>query len=229
MPSEESLWFRLGYALERARHAAPSAGKRLDGLAARGRRARAFAPRDEAGAGLPTEELLSEGLATIAGKVLDFWRPRREMRFSRLLRAAAAGAGAALVLDLAKPLFQGRRKLGVPDARTVDRVLAGLAQGLVYGSVIEPRLPGPAFLKGALFGSAEYAARGAGGIAHLLRAHASYALLPVIGYLLEDIDPHDRDYLEHLVFGIVVGLLYGSSPSSNGIAVDDEDAEDEVA
>lgn len=224
MSSEQSIWFRLGYALERARHPAPPEGKRLEGLAAR--RARRGAPETAAGpAGLATDQLLTAGLALIAGRALDLWRPRSRAGFARLLRAAAAGAGAALVLDLLKPLLSGRRELGTLDAHTVDRVLAGLARGMVYASVLEPRLPGSPLLKGAIFGSAEYAARPAGGLAHLVRAHAPHARLPLFGDLLQGLDSHDRDYVEHLLFGILVGLLYGSSPSSNGIAVDEDDEE----
>jgi hypothetical protein len=223
MASEQSIWYRLGYALERARQPTPSAGKRLQGLA--GRPPRKAAREEEALGGLPTDQLLSAGVALLAGKLLDAWGPRRRVRLSNLLRAAAAGAGAALVVDLLRPLLKGRPALGTLDRQTADRVLAGLGQGLVYGSVVEPRLPGPALLKGAVFGAAEYAAGAAGGLTHLVGAHTPHARLPVIGQLLEELGPHDRDYVEHLAFGIVVGLLYRSSPSSNGIAF--EDAEDD--
>lgn len=224
MPSEQSLWFRLGYALERARSPLPAAGKRLEGLGKRARGAAVRRPKDEDGVGRTSDELLTAGLVLAAGKLLDAWRPHRKVRFSGLLRAAAAGAGAALALELVKPLLRGRPELGALDRSTVDRVLAGLGEGLVYGAVVEPRLPGPALLKGAVFGSVEYAADAAGGLTHLVGAHTPYARLPVIGRLLEDLDPHERDYVEHLVFGIAVGLLYGASGSSNGTRVraDDE-------
>jgi hypothetical protein len=92
--------------------------------------------------------------------------------------------------------------------------------------VIEPRVPGPSALKGALFGSAEYAADAAGGLARILGAHAPQRRLPFVGRMLEEIDSHDRVYLEHLAFGVALALLYGSSAPSNGIVSDDED-EDE--
>jgi hypothetical protein len=223
MPSKKSLWFRLGYALERARSPAPTAGQRLEGLAKRVRGSAVRRPKDEDGAGGSADELLTAGLVLVAGKLLDAWRPRRGVRFSGLLRAAAAGAGAALALDLVKPLLRGRPELGALDRSTVDHVLAGLGEGLVYGAVVEPRLPGSALLKGAVFGSVEYAADAAGGLTHLVGAHTPYARLPMVGRLLEDLDPHERDYVEHLVFGIIVGLLYGASPSSNGTRVGEDD------
>jgi hypothetical protein len=41
--------------------------------------------------------------------------------------------------------------------------------------------------------------------------------------MLEDIDPHDRVYVEHLAFGIALAILYGSSPSSNGMFEEDDE------
>jgi hypothetical protein len=221
MSSEPNLWFRIGYALERTRGSAPSAGKRLGGLSDRARKKATRRKGDAHVAGLPTEELLTAGIVLLAGKMLDAWRPRHRVRFTGLLRASAAGAGAALVLDLVKPLLHGRLELGSVDRGTVDRMLAGLGQGLVYATVLEPRIPGSALLKGVLYGSAEFAAGAAGGLAHVVGVHEPRARLPIIGHLLDDLDPHDRDYVEHLVFGIVVGLLYESSAASNGIDEDD--------
>ncbi|HSH74520.1 MAG TPA: hypothetical protein VLA09_02355, partial [Longimicrobiales bacterium] len=221
--SEQSLWFRIGYALERARQPAPSAGRKLDGLEERARRRAARRAEDRDGEGASTDDLVSMGLTLAAGKLLDLWRPRHRARFTRLLRAGAAGAGAALLLDLLRPLLTGRPEVGTLDRETGDRVIVGLGQGLLYGAVVEPRLPGPPVLKGALFGSAEYASDPAGGLTHLVGAHTLQGRLPVIGSLLENIDPHDRTYVEHLAFGIALALLYGAAPSSNGMAVGDED------
>jgi hypothetical protein len=172
---------------------------------------------------LPTEELITTAITVLAGRVLAAWRPRRRPGPIRLLRAALAGGGAALLLDLVRPLLVGRPALPVLDGETAGRLLAGVGQGLVYGTVVEPRVPGPALLKGALFGSAEYAADPAGGLGHLLGAHTPQGRLPVVSQLLDEIDVHDRAYLEHLVYGVALALLYGSSRSSNGIRPDDED------
>jgi hypothetical protein len=46
--------------------------------------------------------------------------------------------------------------------------------------------------------------------------------VPVLGHLLEELDEHDRDYLEHVAFGVTLAMLYGSSRSSNGIREDEE-------
>ena len=225
MASEQSLWCRIGYALERAKHPAPAASK-LTGLAERARRPEARRG-DEAGeeqsAGLSKDDLLTAGLVLAAGKLLDAWRPRHGARLSTLLRSAVAGAGAALLLDLVRPLLAGRPSVGALDAKTGERLLAGAGQGLLYGSVVAPRLPGPALLKGALFGSAEFAADPAGGLSHVLGTHAPYRRLPVLRSLFDDLDEHERTYLEHLTFGIALALLYGPDPSGNGVPVEDDE------
>lgn len=225
MASEQSLWYRIGYALERAKHPTSPGDKKLKGLA---ERAPVGRPRqgDEVAerGGLSPDDLVTAGLVLAAGKLLDVWRPRRRARLSTLLRAAVAGAGAALLLDLLRPLLAGRPSVGGLDAETGQRVLAGAGQGLLYGAVVEPRIPGPALLKGALFGAAEYAADPAGGLSHVLGTHAPQRRLPLVRDLFEDLEPHERTYVEHLTFGIALALLYGSSPSSNGIvSADDED------
>ena len=229
MASEQSLWFRIGYALERAKQPAP-AGRKLTGLTERARRTEPRAPGGEAAAdaatadangGISKDDLLTAGLVLAAGKLLDMWRPRHETGLGTLLRSAIAGAGAALLLDLARPILAGRPSVGVLDAKTGERLLFGAGQGLLYGSVIEPRLPGPALVKGAIFGSAEFAADPAGGLSHVLGTHAPHRRLPVVRSLLDDLDEHERTYLEHLTFGIALALLYGPS-SRNGIVSEDE-------
>lgn len=249
MASEESFWYRVGYALERGRRpSAPREWKRLAGLAERASRARAANehldphvddgeeaarrhPRRlngtsarHAAEGFAFEHVVSVGIATLAGRLLDVWRPRQRTGLRRLVWAGASGAAAALLVAALRPFLRGE-SVPVFDRDTGDRVLVGLGQGLLYGAVIEPRVPGPSFLKGVLFGSAEYAAEAAGGLVGLLGAHAPQRKLPIVGRLLEEIDPHDRVYLEHLAFGVALAILYGSNESSNGIVSDEGDDE----
>ena len=47
----------------------------------------------------------------------------------------------------------------------------------------------------------------------------------MLAHLLEDLDRHDRAYVEHVVFGMALALLYGSSPSNSGIRVEVSDDE----
>src|SRR5690606_16257160 len=111
--------------------------------------------------GFAVEQLVSVGVTALAGRLLDVWRPKRRARFTRLVWAGASGAAAALIVDALRPLLRGE-SWPIFDRDTADRLLAGVGQGLLYGAVIEPRIPGPSVLKGALFGSAEYAAEAVG-------------------------------------------------------------------
>ena len=224
MPPKQSLWFRLGYALERARQGPPAAGRSLKGLAER--QAKPGNAEGECGPKLawPTiDDVVTSGAAAAVAKVLIGWKPRTKTATLRLLRAGAAGAGAALMVDILRPLLRGESGVGPLDRETGDRLLAGIGQGLVYGAVVEPRVPGPTLVKGALYGTAEYAVDPVGGLSRLLGTHAPQHRLPVIGHILEDVDPHDRAYVEHVIFGVALALFYGPSPSSNGIRIDVDD------
>jgi hypothetical protein len=158
----------------------------------------------------------------LVAKALNAWRPTRKAGVTGLLKAGLAGAGAAVVVELIRPLLSGKARLPELNEESLNRILVGAGQGLVYGVVVEPRLPGAPFLKGTLYGSAEYALDPMGGIGRLLGPHAPLRRVPVLGHLLEELDEHDRDYLEHVAFGVTLAMLYGSSRSSNGIREDEE-------
>lgn len=223
MPSEQSIWFRLGYALERTRQGPAASARKLAKL--RERR-----PADARGPGVPSplgwpsaDQLVASGAVALAAKVLDAWRPRHRTGVKDLLKAGLAGAGAAIAVEAVRPLLQGRAELPALDQGTLERILVGAGQGLVYGAVVEPRLPGPAVVKGALYGTVEYAVDPMGGMSRLLGSQAPLRRVPVVGAFLDGLTPHDRSYVEHVAFGVAVALIYGSRPSSSGI-LDDEGA-----
>jgi hypothetical protein len=272
--SDLNLWYRLGYALERARHAPPAARKSLAGLAERkGRVGEADMPGLEAGArgatepGAPglsgrgrgraagaraagrepggagrrdaagsdgrgadapleegarallpaAEDLLASGLAAAVGRLLGSWGARRAPGLGDLLRAAAAGAAAMMAHDVLRPYLGDARRPAAPPRDLVEGLLEGAGKGLVYGTVVEPRVPGPGLLKGVVYGSAEYAADASGGLSRLLRSLSPQGRVPGLARLLEDLDPHDRTLAEHLVFAVTLALLYGRGSVSNGM------------
>lgn len=216
MSSDKSIWYRLGHALERARHRAPSP-RDAHSEGSEGRRTVVSRPD------IPSsDELMAAGIALAVDKALGGWGRRTDPGFAQLVRAAAAGAVAALLVDLVRPLLRDDADLPSVDADTAERMLAGLGQGLVYGGVVEPRIPGPALLKGALYGSLEYTVHPMGGLSGILGSHTPQRRIPFFGDLLEGLDEEDWAYLEHLVFGIVLALIYESSPSSNGMRPDEK-------
>lgn len=238
MSSHQSIWYRLGFALERARLASTTAaaegtaGAGAEGAAGQPRRLASLKERSRRptpGRRPVADDLFAAAGAALAAKALDAWRPRRGVGPVRLLKAGLAGAGTALVVDLVRPVLRGRTdEIPVPGGLSVERLLAGAAQGVLYAGVVEPRVPGPPLLKGTLYGSAEYVADPAGGLTRLLGARGRLRRIPLLStltHLLEDIQPHDRIYLEHVTFGIVVALLYGSSPRNRGMASPDSASE----
>jgi len=231
--SQEELLVQRGFALEKARSGPTEGAKKLAGLRDRAKPAPSRPAGGRRGVeggrgaeGWPTaDQLVASGITALAGRLLDAWRPRGRVGTGGLLRGAVAGAAAALAVEVLRPLLEGRIEAPTLDKDVVDRLLVGAGQGLVYGGAIESRLPGPDLLKGAAYGSAEYAADPLGGLAHMLGSHAPQGRLPVVGRLLEDLDHHDRAYLEHVAFGMALALLYGSTLSSNGIRPDVGDEE----
>lgn len=220
MSSDKSIWFRLGHALERARHSAPSAHGSLEGLSERAGADHGTAVRAPK---VPSsDELMAAGVALVVDRVLGGWGKRSSPGLTALLRAAVAGVAAALLAELVRPLLRDEGGLPGLDRDTAGHLLAGLGQGLVYGGVVEPRVPGPALLKGAVYGSVEYAVHPFGGLSGILGRHAPQRRVPFVGAVFDDLDGSDRAYLEHLVFGIALALIYESSASSNGMRPDDE-------
>jgi hypothetical protein len=218
MASKKSIWYHLGHALERARHT----GSTQPGAAGVGARRKKAEEKPHA-AHLPSaDDLLATGVALLVDRVLAHWGQKNPPGLSGLMRAGAAGAAASLLVDLVRPLVRGQPKLPSIDRATADRMLHGVAQGVLYGAVVEPRLPGPALLKGAAYASAEYWTDPMGGLAELLGAHAPHRHIPVLGEALDALGEQDQTYLEHLVFGIVLALIYEPGSSSSRIASDGE-------
>ena len=111
MAESSDLWYRLGYALERARHGAPA--RTLKGLAARrdegarasdkvAKRARNV-PEDEGAS--PFDVALAAGASTVIGKAIGLLPAHRDPGFGSLVRGAAAGALAAAVRMALEPVL----------------------------------------------------------------------------------------------------------------------------
>lgn len=224
MASSKSIWYQLGHAYERARlsSSAEASRGRREGVATgteltplRARRSVARKEGDE----LPwpdADDILAGAAWLLLDRVIGHGRDTRRPGLGRLVWAAAAGAASALLVDLLRPLLVEGGELTTLDASTTDRLVAGAGQGLVYGALVEPRVPGPALLKGALYGSVEFVTDHMGGLSKLLSAHSPHRRVPVVRDVLAARSAHDRAFLEHFVFGIALALLYESNDSSNG-------------
>lgn len=149
-------------------------------------------------------DAVAQALTSAGGRALERCAKSRRPTPLRLLRGAAAGAGAAGLLYLL------RRFTDEPgEVELTDEVLAGAGRGIVYAAVLEPFLPGPPALRGALLGTMEYLLEPWGGAITHLQKLSPARKLPIVGALLETGDAEDDPYVAFLVYGIALGILYG--------------------
>lgn len=228
----QPLWYQLGFALEKARR--EPTRERLRDL---GRKLTAFrsghqgdgspAGTEQSGAGVPKSQTPAggdgspgskvdawDGLAATAGgalvaAVLKGWPARHDPGAATVARAAAAGAAAAVLVELGRRVLLDGPAIRIEDLPR--RLLSGATRGLVFGAVGEPRLPGPSLLRGVAWGGAEFLVSPLGGLPRFLLRHTPYGRIPLVQGALRHEDDGDGDLLEHLVFGIALALLAGSS------------------
>ena len=242
----KSIWYQLGYALESARHGVQSAqrvGSTNKAHPAEGRSARVHSIRNAGGestdaerrptsspARSPTssparspasspvsstlDQLIATGTGMLGDRLLSVLVGRRPGTL-RLTRAALAGAGAALALTLFRNGKNGTAGAESPYDPTAE-ILAGAARGMLYGAVLEPRLPGSPLLRGATYGVMEYVTSPFGGLDGILGASSPHRTMPIIAALLGPADSGAGSIAHHVVFGVTLGLLYGEGRARRG-------------
>ena len=216
MADQEGLWYRLGYGLEQARGTAVRGGalrslaeRRRDNVAPR-EPARPAAGKSGGGGEEGYDALLAALAAALGSQALRLVPPRRRPGLGRLLKAGAAGAGAAVLREVLRPLLAGRH-----DGRTLqeavgDAAVAGSARGLLYGALVEPRVPGPRLVRGLLFGYVEYLASPWGGLTRIAGKSAPHRHVPVLSALYDDLPPEEDTLADHLLYGLALAALYGA-------------------
>ena len=228
MPDRSDIWYRLGYALETARQGRARASLDLLETGRSPRKRKDGAPttnEPDAADETPTgalDLLLAAGTGTLVTRLLRAWPARRSPSLTRLVRAGAAGAAATFLRELLEPLLRGDPRLPTWDEGLGDRLTAGLARGLVYGAVLEPRLPGPGLFRGIAYGTTEYLMSPWGGLRSALGKNAPYAKLPVVSSLLDDPEAGEQAFLDHIVFGVALAVLYGNDDELR-IGIGDEE------
>ncbi len=223
---EDNVWYRLGYAFERARAQVPDAARlRSPGERRAAHRAEAETRtrgtrrpplESEAPTRTSWEPMIAAATATLTGRLLYALASRRRPGPLRLLRAGAAGAGAALLLELLRPLVSGVPREAPLAKDAGQAALAGGARGLLYGALVEPRIPGPSVVRGAAYGSLEYMVSPWGGLITLAGMRAPHRSIPFLADLLGDVEQDGGSLFDHLVFGIALATLYGASTGEDG-------------
>lgn len=202
MTDRQSVWYRLGYALESARP--PGAPSKKGG-----RLRNPFAKNGKTEAGV-LDELFTVGAGALIGRMLARGRPGT----LRLLRAATAGATAAAARSALRALLDLE-----PEGSAVEptrEVLGGAARGLLYGAVVEPYVPGSPVARGVAFGTMEYMVAPLGGLDEVLGAASPRRTMPVLGTLLALERSPSESFTDHLIFGATLGLLYGLGRAKRG-------------
>ena len=92
-------------------------------------------------------------------------------------------------------------------------LLEGAGRGVLYAALLNPFLPGPPLLRGALAGSVDYLASPMGGLFSSLQHLSPIRRIPILSVLLETGDAEADPYLTFLLHGTILGLLYGSPGS----------------
>ncbi len=223
----KSIWYRLGYALESARHGAQSAQQvRSAKKAQPAKKGRSAGPRSAGNSGgeatdperrpvsSTVDQLIATGTGILGDRLFSIVVGRRPGTL-RLTRAALAGAGAALALSLFRNGKNGTPGAEGPHDPTAE-LLTGAARGMLYGAVLEPRLPGSPLLRGATFGVMEYVTSPFGGLDGILGASSPHRTMPIVAALLGPSDSGAGSMADHVAFGVALGLLYGEGRARRG-------------
>jgi hypothetical protein len=199
----KNLWYQLGYALETARQQVPAPRK----VSEKPENA------DEMRAPSAVDQLLSAGSGVVAHKVISAIAGDQPGTL-RMARAALAGAGAAFAVSLFRKSNGSSENGTMPDPAL--ELLMGAGRGILYSSMLEPRLPGSAVFRGATFGVMEYIASPMGGLDGILGAASPHRTMPILSVLFSADEAPSGSLTHHLAFGAALGLLYGEGRTRRG-------------
>jgi hypothetical protein len=201
MQTKENLWYRVGYALETVRKHLPEAvGEVSTELTPAG-------TKTLEGSNKVLTTLLTAGAGSIVARALSLWPSRKAPGVFRLFRAGAAGAAAAFLAELVRPVLTGKKADSALEEELTDILFAGVGRGLLYAALVEPRIPGGPILQGAVYGGLEYALTPWGGLGELAGSKTPLGGIPALSVLLKDRGA-DEELVEHIAYGVALALLY---------------------
>ena len=213
----DSFWHGLGRGIESTISALPVTSTRS--LLGRSRTRRQTGSPDEVGeSGNVRPGALLRAISAFGVSIARRWSRTHRPSPRALARGAIAGAGAAGIVLLYRMLMAPRTKgigdVGPEEAEAstdeiADELLAGAGRGLIYAALLDPYLPGPPILRGAMIGAADYLTAPLGGLFSRLQEFSPIRRVPVISILLETGDAEDDPFLLFLLHGALLGLIYG--------------------
>jgi hypothetical protein len=178
----------------------------------------------ESPTGEPWDAVIAAGAAALAGRFIDSLPRKRRPGVLGLVRGGAAGAAAALLRELARPIITGVAREQPFGEAARGAALAGAARGFLYAGLIDPRVPGPPIVRGAAYGLVEHLVSPWGGLTTIAGPRAPHRTIPFLADLFEDFEPSDDTLVDHLVFGIALAAIYGAW-SGDEAEVEGEDEE----
>ena len=222
MQKKEDLWYRIGYAFETARQRLPPVSrpsnapraKDVDGEDHRRLKERVTtalgklrkAPLDQPSDKI-LDALLTVGAGTLLTRAVSLWPGRNRPGLFRLFKAGTAGAAASFLAELLRPVLSGETSRRQLEEELTEILLSGAGRGLLYAALIEPRIPGHPLFQGTAYSALEYALTPWGGLEELTGSAAPHRKVPVLSVLLQN-RGEEEEFLEHLVFGVALALLY---------------------
>jgi len=214
----DDIGYRIGYVLERLRTAPrdlPGVETLLGFAGASGRREGAVDRAKHA-----ARALLPGSGRSAAQRIVRRVAGSGGIAGTELVLAAFSGAGAASLAELLAPWIHGEDE-AARFQEGLTPLLEGIGRALVYAGVVEPRVPGPAFVAGFVFGTVEYLTSGWGGLPRLLRSASPHRRLPLGSRLLEPDRSRRIRWTDMIVYGVALSLLYELLRAKSGI-VDSE-------
>jgi hypothetical protein len=153
------------------------------------------------------EQAIVQTVLNSGGKALRSWVSENRPGARRLLRGALAGVGASALVALIRKV----RGDQVSAMDLLDAVAIGAAKGVIYTAVVDPLLPGPPVVRGALLAAGEHVAAPWGGVLPNLVSMSPLRRLPLAEELLRAGDDESDPALQHLIYSIALAVLTGDA------------------
>jgi len=217
MSDTDARWYDLGYALEKARQT-PSRS-RLDGLVDRLMSFRGGSSEsDDAGevsetsdGGAVFDAVVGGGAAALTRQLLKAVPKRTDPTVMRVAKGAAAGAAATFARELGAPLLRGRLEAPAIGDGLAEHLASGAARGALFAAVVDPRLPGPPAVRGAVYAAMEYLLAPNGGLGRMMGSAAPWRIIPGAESVVRKLESGEESVVDHLVFGLALAFLLGDS------------------
>lgn len=216
MSDTDARWYDLGYALEKARET-PSRS-RLNGLVDRLMSFRGgSSDGDDDGevsetssdGGAMFDAVVGGGVTALSRQLLKAVPKRTDPTVMRVAKGAAAGAAATFARELSAPLLRGRLETPEIGDGLAERLASGAARGALFAAVIDPRLPGPVALRGAVYAAVEYLLAPNGGLGRMMGSAAPWRIIPGAESVVRKLESGEESVVDHLIFGLALALLLG--------------------